>query len=55
MEGYGLSEMSPVTHFNVSFLYRIFGGRSVVYLINMTTKNTIIICFVKQIYCIVGQ
>ena len=38
MEGYGLSEMSPVTHFNISFLYRILGGRSVVYFINMTTK-----------------
>jgi len=30
MEGYGLSEMSPVTHLNSSFLLRIFGGRSVV-------------------------
>jgi long-chain acyl-CoA synthetase len=30
MEGYGLSEMSPVTHLNASFLLRIFGGRTVV-------------------------
>jgi len=30
MEGYGLSEMSPVTHLNASFLLRIFGGRFVV-------------------------
>jgi long-chain acyl-CoA synthetase len=30
MEGYGLSEMSPVTHFNTSFMIRIFGGRSMV-------------------------
>lgn len=27
MEGYGLSEMSPTTHLNTSFLIRIFGGR----------------------------
>lgn len=27
MEGYGLSEMSPTTHLNPSFLLRIFGGR----------------------------
>jgi acyl-CoA synthetase (AMP-forming)/AMP-acid ligase II len=30
MEGYGLSEMSPVTHLNTSFLLRILGGRTVV-------------------------
>jgi len=27
MEGYGLSEMSPTTHLNTSFLLRLFGGR----------------------------
>jgi acyl-CoA synthetase (AMP-forming)/AMP-acid ligase II len=27
MEGYGLSEMSPTTHLNTSFLLRIMGGR----------------------------
>lgn len=27
MEGYGLSEMSPATHLNTSFLLRILGGR----------------------------
>jgi long-chain acyl-CoA synthetase len=27
MEGYGLSEMSPITHTNTSFLIRLFGGR----------------------------
>lgn len=27
MEGYGLSEMSPVTHLNTTFLLRLFGGR----------------------------
>lgn len=30
MEGYGLSEMSPVTHLNTSFMLRIFGGRTLV-------------------------
>ena len=28
MEGYGLSEMSPVTHLNTSFLLRVLGGRT---------------------------
>jgi acyl-CoA synthetase (AMP-forming)/AMP-acid ligase II len=27
LEGYGLSEMSPVTHLNTTFLLRLFGGR----------------------------
>lgn len=27
MEGYGLSEMSPTTHINATFLLRLFGGR----------------------------
>ncbi|MDY6820970.1 MAG: AMP-binding protein [Deferribacterota bacterium] len=30
MEGYGLSEMSPVTHFNPSLLYRLLGGKTTV-------------------------
>ena len=29
MEGYGLSEMGPVTHLNTSFLLRVMGGRPV--------------------------
>ncbi len=29
MEGYGLSEMSPCTHLNTTFLVRVFGGRAV--------------------------
>ncbi|MCP4134508.1 MAG: long-chain fatty acid--CoA ligase [bacterium] len=28
MEGYGLSEMSPTTHLNTSFLIRVLGGRT---------------------------
>lgn len=35
MEGYGLSEMSPCTHLNTTFLMRVFGGRTPVRLNNM--------------------
>jgi len=35
MEGYGLSEMSPATHLNTSFLLRILGGRTAVKLNNI--------------------
>ena len=35
MEGYGLSEMSPCTHLNTSFLLRLLGGRSIVRANNM--------------------
>jgi acyl-CoA synthetase (AMP-forming)/AMP-acid ligase II len=35
MEGYGLSEMSPTTHLNTSFLLRLLGGR-----IPVTISNT---------------
>ena len=55
MEGYGLSEMSPVTHFNVSFLYRIFGGRSVVYLINMTTKIPLLYVLLNRFIVSLGS
>ncbi|MBU0993694.1 MAG: acyl--CoA ligase [Proteobacteria bacterium] len=35
MEGYGLSEMSPCTHLNTSFLLRLLGGRTPVKFNNM--------------------
>lgn len=35
MEGYGLSEMSPVTHLNTTFLLRLFGGRIPVTITNL--------------------
>lgn len=38
MEGYGLSEMSPVTHLNPSVIYRILGGRIGVRLITLLTS-----------------
>lgn len=55
MEGYGLSEMSPVTHFNISFLYRILGGRSIVYIINMTTKIPFIYYLLNRIIRSLGS
>jgi acyl-CoA synthetase (AMP-forming)/AMP-acid ligase II len=54
MEGYGLSEMSPVTHFNISFLYRIFGGRSIVYLVNMTTKIPLLYFLLNRFILLLG-
>ncbi|HOO73151.1 MAG TPA: AMP-binding protein [Spirochaetota bacterium] len=35
MEGYGLSEMSPTTHLNTSFLLRLLGGRIPVTISNL--------------------
>jgi acyl-CoA synthetase (AMP-forming)/AMP-acid ligase II len=55
MEGYGLSEMSPVTHFNISFLYRILGGRSIVYIINMTTKIPLLYYMLNKVIRLFGS
>jgi acyl-CoA synthetase (AMP-forming)/AMP-acid ligase II len=55
MEGYGLSEMSPVTHFNVSFLYRILGGRKFVYIINMTTRIPFIYFLLNRLMRLLGS
>lgn len=38
MEGYGLSEMSPVTHFNASFMIRLMGGRVPVMISNFLLR-----------------
>ncbi|MCP4602831.1 MAG: long-chain fatty acid--CoA ligase [Proteobacteria bacterium] len=38
MEGYGLSEMSPVTHLNCSLLLRIMGGRTIAKILGMGLK-----------------
>lgn len=38
-EGYGLSEMSPVTHFNISSNIRLFGGRAAIKLNNALLFN----------------
>jgi len=34
IEGYGLSELSPVTHMNLSAFFRLFGGRRILRLLN---------------------
>jgi long-chain acyl-CoA synthetase len=38
MEGYGLSEMSPCTHLNTTFLVRVFGGRTATKVTTMIMK-----------------
>ncbi|MDA8404152.1 MAG: AMP-binding protein [Desulfobacteraceae bacterium] len=38
MEGYGLSEMSPCTHLNTSFLLRLMGGRTPVMISNFMLR-----------------
>ena len=38
-EGYGLSEMSPVTHLNVSVNIRVFGGRKMTRFMNLALFN----------------
>ncbi|RJP89354.1 MAG: AMP-dependent synthetase [Desulfobacteraceae bacterium] len=38
MEGYGLSEMSPVTHLNASFMIRLMGGRTRVMISNFMLR-----------------
>jgi len=40
-EGYGLSELSPVTHFNVSTNIRVFGGRRMLRLTNVLLFNPV--------------
>jgi acyl-CoA synthetase (AMP-forming)/AMP-acid ligase II len=40
-EGYGLSELSPVTHFNVSANIRVFGGRKMLRFLNALLYNPI--------------
>ena len=40
-EGYGLSELSPVTHFNVSTNVRVMGGRKMVPVMNKLVFNPV--------------
>ena len=39
-EGYGLSEMSPVTHFNVSSIIKVFGGRKMLRFLNTVVLSS---------------
>ncbi|NLA11680.1 MAG: long-chain fatty acid--CoA ligase [Firmicutes bacterium] len=54
MEGYGLSEMSPVTHFNASVMIRIFGGRRILSLISWLLRLPGILTIVQRLIRIVG-
>ena len=40
-EGYGLSELSPVTHLNVSVIVRVFGGRGMMKFMNKALFNPV--------------
>ena len=40
-EGYGLSELSPVTHFNVSANIRVYGGRKMMRFMNAVQFNKV--------------
>lgn len=54
MEGYGLSEMSPVTHFNASVMIRIFGGRRILSLISRLLRLPGILTIVQRLIRIFG-
>lgn len=54
MEGYGLSEMSPVTHFNASVMIRLFGGRRILSLISWLLKLPGVLAVVQRVIRLVG-
>jgi long-chain acyl-CoA synthetase len=54
MEGYGLSEMSPVTHLNTSFMIRIFGGRIPVSLVTLFLSIPGVIFLINSLLLLVG-
>jgi acyl-CoA synthetase (AMP-forming)/AMP-acid ligase II len=54
MEGYGLSEMSPVTHLNTTFLLRLFGGRVPVAVNNFLLQIPGVIPVLNKLLRIVG-
>ncbi|NMD43627.1 MAG: long-chain fatty acid--CoA ligase [Firmicutes bacterium] len=54
MEGYGLSEMSPVTHFNASVMIRIFGGRRFLSLISWLLQLPGVMTLVQRLIRIFG-
>jgi acyl-CoA synthetase (AMP-forming)/AMP-acid ligase II len=53
-EGYGLSEMSPVTHFNVSSHVRVFGGKKMMQFMNKTLLSPLGIKFLRAQAALVG-
>jgi len=55
MEGYGLSEMSPVTHLNPSFMLRIFGGRTAVKINNKFIQLPGVAAVIRALLSAVGS
>lgn len=55
MEGYGLSEMSPVTHLNPSFILRILRGKTVVTLNNKFILLPGVAAFIRALFSAVGS
>jgi acyl-CoA synthetase (AMP-forming)/AMP-acid ligase II len=55
MEGYGLSEMSPVTHLNPSFILRILRGKKIVTLNNKFILLPGVAAVLRALFSIVGS
>lgn len=53
-EGYGLSEMSPVTHFNISSNIRLFGGKAAIKLNNALLFNPLGIALNRSLIKLIG-
>ena len=54
MEGYGLSEMSPVTHLNSTIMYRILGGKTGVLLITLLLKIPFMLYLNNSLFRLLG-
>jgi acyl-CoA synthetase (AMP-forming)/AMP-acid ligase II len=53
-EGYGLSELSPVTHFNVSANIRVFGGKRQMVFMNKTLFSPVGIAIQRSFAKLIG-
>lgn len=53
-EGYGLSELSPVTHYNVSSYMRVFGGRTMTRMTNLGLFNPLGVAVMRGFSRVVG-
>jgi long-chain acyl-CoA synthetase len=53
-EGYGLSELSPVTHYNVSSNIKVFGGRAMMKITNAALFNPVAIAMNRGVAKLVG-
>jgi acyl-CoA synthetase (AMP-forming)/AMP-acid ligase II len=54
MEGYGLSEMSPSTHLNPTFLLRLLGGRTTGMISNLFLQIPGVIPIINKLFRIAG-